>query len=87
MYVLNCEWAHMHIMRRGIYGCILDSMGAWVYPTAGDNVLDRDVVKLLLCVLVCLSQSVYPTLPHLYIRFPFMVNCQHFLRILSIGLS
>ena len=21
-------------------------MGAWVYPTAGDNVLDRDVVKL-----------------------------------------
>ena len=23
-------------------------MGAWVYPTAGDNVLDKDVVKFVL---------------------------------------
>ena len=44
--VPSCEWAHMHIIRRGIYGRILGSMGAWVYPAAGDNVLDRDVVKL-----------------------------------------
>ena len=45
--VPSCEWAHMHIIRRGIYGRILGSMGAWVYPAAGDNVLDRDVVKLI----------------------------------------
>ena len=43
--VLKHEWAHVHIMRRGMYGRILASMGAWVYSTAGDNVLGRDVVN------------------------------------------
>ena len=27
-------------------------MGAWFYPTAGDNVLDRDVVKFTLKIIV-----------------------------------
>ena len=30
-------------------------MGAWVYPIAGDNVLDRDVVKLLLVMIISLN--------------------------------
>ena len=37
--------AHAHHAKRHIWSHLRQHMGAWVYPTAGDNVLDRDVVK------------------------------------------